>query len=151
MTTNELGNTQPLSIFLIEDDDGDAKAVKRAFSKERIANPIIRAMDGIEALEMLRNEADTNPLKGHEPFVMLVDLNMPRMGGHQLITEIRKDPKLKHIIIFVLTTSKSEEDKMKSYALNVAGYILKERAGKDFLNLIELFNAYVKLVELPVS
>jgi len=88
-------------------------------------------------------------MNSHIPFVMLIDLNMPRMGGHQLITEIRKDPRLKHIIAFVLTTSKSEEDKMKSYELNVAGYIVKERAGIDFLKLTELFGAYVKLVELP--
>tara|TARA_R110002126_G_scaffold291591_1_gene454017 strand:+ start:22895 stop:23356 length:462 start_codon:yes stop_codon:yes gene_type:complete len=149
MTIDELRKATPLTIFLIEDDDGDAKAVKRAFSKEQISNPIIRAKDGVEALNMLRDESSEGIMKSNIPFVMLIDLNMPRMGGHELITEIRKDSRLKHIIAFVLTTSKSEEDKMKSYALNVAGYILKERAGRDFLKLTRLFDAYVKLVELP--
>ena len=139
--------TKPLNILLVEDDDGDAKAVKRTFSKAKIANPIYRAVDGIEALAMLRGEADSGPMPS--PFIMLVDLNMPRMSGIELIEEIRADPALKKNIIFILTTSKNEEDKAKSYNLNVAGYILKETAGQSFLGLLDMVETYWKLVEFP--
>ena len=134
-----------IKVLLVEDDDGDAKAIKRAFSKAKIANPIVRAIDGVEALELLRgNNAIT------KPFIMLVDLNMPRMDGISLIKEVRGDNKLKHAIIFVLTTSKKDEDKIAAYDLNVAGYILKERAGEDFLNITELLDAYWRIVEMPI-
>lgn len=136
-----------LNILLVEDDDGDAKAVKRAFSREKIANQIVRAEDGIEALELLRGQNGKEKLPS--PFIILVDLNMPRMGGIELIEEIRNDAELNKSIIFVLTTSKSEEDKVSSYELNVAGYIVKETAGRDFLELSKLIDNYWLLVELP--
>jgi CheY-like chemotaxis protein len=139
--------THPLNIFLVEDDDGDAKAVIRAFNKAKIANPIVRAYDGLEALEALRGE------NGHEkppaPYLLLLDLNMPRMDGIQFLTELRQDPELKRSIVFILTTSKSDKDKAEAYDLNVAGYIVKETAGTDFLNLIDLIDNYWRLVELP--
>lgn len=140
--------SKTLNILLVEDDDGDAKAVKRTFNKARIANPIYRAVDGVEALDMLRgsNGVETVP----SPFILLVDINMPRMNGIQLIEEIRRDPDLNKHIVFVLTTSKNEEDKTKAYNLNVAGYILKETAGQDFLGLLEMIESYWKLVEFPV-
>lgn len=140
-------HTKPLHILLVEDDDGDAKAVRRAFSKAKIANTIIRAEDGIEALEMLRGE------NGHEkpdmPLILLVDLNMPRMGGIELVKELRADPLLKRTIVFILTTSKSDEDKESAYEHHVTGYIVKETAGRDFLNLVDMVDRYWRIVELP--
>lgn len=138
--------TKPLQIILVEDDDGDAKAVKRAFKKSKIANPIIRVEDGIEALELLRGEKAE---KIQKPYVLLVDLNMPRMDGIELIQTIRKDPKLKQTVIFVLTTSKRDEDKNAAYDCNVAGYIVKVTAGRDFLNLFSLLDNFWRIVELP--
>lgn len=138
---------QAVKVLLVEDDDGDAKAVKRAFSKAKISNPIIRAIDGVEALEILRGENGQEKIQ--PPFVTLIDINMPRMDGISLIKELRKDNKLKHTICFVLTTSSKEEDKIAAYDLNVAGYILKETAGQDFLKLIEMLDCYWKIVELP--
>ncbi|MCB0429429.1 MAG: response regulator [Flavobacteriales bacterium] len=140
-------NSRPINIFLVEDDDGDAKAVNRAFSKAKIANPIIRAEDGIDALEILRGENGKE--KPPVPFILFVDLNMPRMNGIQLIQEMRKDPELKKCIVFVLTTSKSDDDKIKAYDLNVAGYIVKETAGQDFLKLVDLVDIYWRIIELP--
>ena len=137
----------PLNIFLVEDDDGDAKAVTRAFSKVQIANPIVRSFDGQDALDALRGE------NGHStiptPHIILLDLNMPRMNGIQFLQEIRNDPKLKRLIVFVLTTSKNDQDKIDAYNLNVAGYVVKETAGRDFLELIELVGNYSRVVELP--
>lgn len=77
-----------LNIILVEDDDGDAKAIRRALKKVRIANPVIRVTDGVEALGLLRGETDRPP----ERYVLLVDLNMPRMNGLELVGELRAGP-----------------------------------------------------------
>jgi CheY-like chemotaxis protein len=140
-------NSQPLTIVLVEDDDGDAKAVHRAFQKSKIANPIMRAIDGIEALEMLKGE--NGKTKPTPPYILLVDLNMPRMNGIQLVKALREDADLRHSIAFILTTSKREEDKIAAYDLNVAGYIVKATAGQDFLNLVNLVDCYWRIVEMP--
>jgi len=78
-----------------------------------------------------------------------VDLNMPRMDGIQLVTAIREDPVLHDTIIFMLTTSNRAEDKQAAYSLNVTGYILKEKAGEDFLKLFSLVDTYWRIVEMP--
>jgi CheY-like chemotaxis protein len=137
----------PIRILLVEDDDGDAKAVERTFLKARIANPIVRALDGIEAMEMLKG-SDRQP-RLESPYLLLVDLNMPRMNGIQLVTAIREDPDLHDAIIFMLTTSNRAEDKQAAYSLNVTGYILKEKAGEDFLKLFSLVDSYWRIVEMP--
>ncbi|MGA2538415.1 MAG: response regulator [Terracidiphilus sp.] len=137
----------PIRILLVEDDDGDAKAVVRTFQKARIANPIVRALDGIEAMAILRGSDRTPRLEA--PYLLLVDLNMPRMDGIQLVTAIREDPVLHDTIIFMLTTSNRAEDKQAAYSLNVTGYILKEKAGEDFLKLFSLVDSYWRIVEMP--
>jgi CheY-like chemotaxis protein len=136
-----------LHILLVEDDDGDAKAMERAFKRAKIANPLRRAIDGVHALEILRGENGEEKLA--KPFLLLVDLNMPRMNGIQLLEELRNDPVLKRTIVFVLTTSKREEDKLAAYDFNIAGYILKQTADDDILNLIDLIGCYWRIVELP--
>lgn len=140
---------RPVTVLLVEDDDGDAMAVERAFRKARIANPIVRAVDGIEALEVLRGTNGKQKLA--LPYIMLVDIAMPRMNGIELIREMRADPELEPSIAFILTTSKREEDMAAAYALNVAGYITKDKTGGDFLKLAGLIRGYWRLVELPVS
>ena len=137
---------KPLSLFLIEDDDGDAKAVQRAFSKARIANPIVRAMDGVDALDILRGENGRQKLES--PHLLLVDINMPRMNGIELIRTLREDAEFKRLVIFVLTTSKRDEDMIAAYDLSIAGYILKQKAGEDFLQLVEMMDHYWRIVEL---
>jgi CheY-like chemotaxis protein len=138
--------TTPLNILLVEDDDGDAKAVERAFRKAKIANPIVRAVDGVEALEMLKGE--NGRARPPSPCIMLVDVNMPRKNGIQFVEALRSDESLHHSIVFMLTTSKREEDMMAAYSLNVAGYIVKATAGQDFLNLINLMDSYWRIVEV---
>jgi CheY-like chemotaxis protein len=140
-------NTKPLNILLVEDDDGDAKAIQRAFQKAKIANPIVRAVDGMEALDMLRGA--NGKAKPPSPYLLLVDLNMPRMNGIQLVKALRADEELRHTIAFILTTSKREDDKVAAYDLNVAGYIVKETAGQEFLNLVNLVDSYWRIVEMP--
>lgn len=140
-------HSKPLNILLVEDDDGDAMAVQRAFQKAKIANPIVRAVDGIEALEMLRGT--NGKTKPDSPRLLLVDVNMPRMNGIQFVKALREDDELHHSIVFILTTSKSDQDMVAAYDLNVAGYILKETAGQDFLNLVNLVDCYWRIVEIP--
>jgi CheY-like chemotaxis protein len=147
MTWRTTGAPNPIRILLVEDDDGDAKAVERTFLKARIANPILRVRDGVEAMEMLKG-TDQQP-RLEPPYLLLVDLNMPRMNGIQLVTAIREDPGLHESIIFMLTTSNRAEDKQAAYSLNVTGYILKERAGEDFLKLFSLVDTYWRIVEMP--
>ncbi len=136
-----------VNMLLVEDDDIDAEGVRRAFSRQKLANPLVRAKDGIEALEILRNQHPDTSLSS--PYILLIDLNMPRMGGLELIQEIRKDPALHKTVIFVLTTSKSEEDKLKAYDLNIAGFLIKSNLGENFIEMVNLLECYWKIVELP--
>lgn len=147
MTLVSTGDTKPINILLVDDDDGDAKALQRAFARARIINPIVRAVDGFEALDILRGTNGKERPKS--PCLLLVDLNMPRMNGIELVSEIRADPKLHKTIIFMLTTSHRDEDMAAAYGLNVAGYILKENAGEDFMRLSGLIESYWRIVELP--
>ena len=132
-----------VTIFLIEDDDIDAMSVERCFRKLRIVNPIIRAVDGQEALEMLASGAIS------APYIILLDLQMPRMGGLEFLQEIRKDPQYGSSVIFVLTTSKGDEDILTSYKQNIAGYFLKEESGNEFLDIVTVLQGYWKVAQLP--
>jgi CheY-like chemotaxis protein len=143
MSPGDANNLKMATILLVEDDDGDAKAVQRAFLKARIANPILRAVDGVEALEMLSDKRVTSP------YLTLVDINMPRMSGIEFVKALRSEEDLRRTIVFILTTSKRDEDKLAAYNLNVAGYIYKESAGEDFLRLIDMLDSYWRIVELP--
>src|SRR3989338_387781 len=135
-----------ITVLVVDDDIGDVKAVKRAFAKNKRIDAIHYAVDGIEALQLLRGQNTKEKLI--PPYILLVDINMPRMNGIELIKELRKDKELHRTIVFMLTTSKREEDKIASYDLNVAGYIVKEKAGEDFLNLTALIHYYELIVEL---
>tara|TARA_R110001583_G_scaffold114361_3_gene264852 strand:- start:1047 stop:1475 length:429 start_codon:yes stop_codon:yes gene_type:complete len=137
-------NYKPASILLVEDDDIDAMSVKRAFNRMKIANPIVRAKDGLDALEILKNGGVK------QPYLILLDLNMPRMGGLELLDIIRNDPQLESNVIFVLTTSKDDEDKLAAYKHHVAGYIVKEKLDEGFEQLVKMLDHYWRLVELPV-
>jgi CheY-like chemotaxis protein len=136
-----------VNVLLVDDDDGDAKSVQRAFRSARLVNPIVRAIDGVEALDILRGINGKTKLTA--PYLLLVDLNMPRMNGIELVEALRRDRELRSGIVFMLTTSSRDEDKLAAYDLNVAGYIVKQRAGQDFQRLIDMMQGYWRIVELP--
>ena len=138
---------QSVTILLVEDDDVDAEAIERAFRKQRIGNPFVIVPDGLEALKTLRGEAGRAALA--RPYMILLDINMPRMNGLEFLEALRQDSELKNSIVFVLTTSNRDEDKMAAYDNYVAGYLLKSRAGTDFLTLISMLEAYWRIVEFP--
>lgn len=136
-----------VSILLVEDDDIDAEAIGRAFVKSKIANPIYRARDGIEALSMLRGTDGQQRLS--RPYIILLDLKMPRMNGLSFLDELRIDEDLRNSVVFVLTTSSAEQDMVAAYEKFVAGYIVKSRAGSSFADLIGMLDYYWRVVELP--
>ena len=133
-----------LNILLVEDDQVDVMNVKRAFEKNRIANPLYVAGDGLEAIEMLK--AGKVP---SERRIILLDLNMPRMNGIEFLRQLRADPDLMLTPVVVLTTSDDERDKINAYNLNVAGYLLKPVTFINFVEVMAALNKYWTLVELP--
>lgn len=135
-----------VTLLLVEDDAVDAEAIQRAFRSERIANPFVVVRDGVEALAALRGEG---PVAIPRPYVILLDINMPRMNGIEFLQALRADPVLTTSVVFVLTTSDRDEDKIDAYQQHVAGYILKSRAGEDFLEVTRLLKVYWHLVEFP--
>ncbi|WP_412062937.1 response regulator [Rubrivirga sp. IMCC45206] len=135
-----------VTLLLVEDDAVDAEALQRAFRQQRIANPFVVVRDGVEALATLRGE---NGITVPHPFLVLLDMNMPRMNGVEFLEALRADPALSRTVVFVLTTSDRDDDKIAAYEHHVAGYILKSRAGEDFLDVVRLLKVYWRLVEFP--
>ncbi|WP_286270140.1 response regulator [Thalassotalea hakodatensis] len=133
------------AILLVEDDDLDAVSVKRALTKLNTNNPIYRAKDGLQGLELMRSE-----LSGR-PFVILLDLNMPKMNGLAMLKALREDPKLSHNIVYVLTTSNREQDKTSAYQHHIAGYFLKSTLNHDYSELGSMLNQYLQINEPPVQ
>ena len=136
-----------VTLLLVEDDEIDEEALHRSFRKLKITNPIVVAHDGIEALDILRGTGGKEKLL--PPYIVLLDINMPRMNGLEFLEEIRKDKELKRIVVFVLTTSNDDVDKMKAYESHVAGYALKSNAGDSFIKAVEMLDHYWKIIELP--
>ncbi|MFN8153674.1 MAG: response regulator [Bacteroidia bacterium] len=137
-----------LNILLIEDDSVDVMNVQRAFKKNNITNPLHIAFNGVEALNMLRG-TNGKPRLNPQPRIILLDINMPKMNGLEFLRELRNDPELKSISVFVMTTSNDDQDKIEAYRLNVAGYILKPLSFEKFVNAVSILNSYWKLCEQP--
>jgi CheY-like chemotaxis protein len=135
-----------VNLLLIEDDEIDAERIERALHAAKIANPVYHAWDGVEALEMLRGTHAENNIP--RPYLILLDLKLPRMNGHKFLEEIRRDPDLRDSVVFILTTSDAELDKVAAYEKNVAGYMVKSRAGEDFMRLVAMLDNYWRIVEL---
>ncbi|MCY7296717.1 response regulator [Alteromonas sp. a30] len=133
-----------LTILIVEDDEGDILSIKRALKKCKLDNPIFVAHDGVEALEILR--------EGKQvvwPYLILLDINMPRMNGLQFLEELRQDEELKKAVVFVLTTSDDEKDMVSAYEKNIAGYLLKQNVLDDFLSLVSLVDQFSLTVRYP--
>ena len=135
---------QQVTILLVDDDDVDYMAVQRAMQQLRLLNPIVRARDGIEALSILTS---VDGIKGH--YLILLDLNMPRMNGFEFLEQIRADPALTSAVVFMLTTSSTDEDRMKAYSHHVAGYMVKTNMKDGFNHIFNMLEGYWRIVELP--
>jgi len=137
----------PLHILLVEDDEVETEAMLRTFQRQKFSYPLTIASNGLEALDLLRGEPDQAPLP--QPYLILLDLDMPQMNGLEFLQVLRSDPCLKQSVVFILTTSDRDEDKRAAYNQQVAGYLLKSKVGTNFEPLIGLFNFYQQTVEFP--
>ena len=134
-------SSRVVTILLVEDDEVDVKALRWAFDKLKIANPLVIARDGVDAWEKLAELP--------RPYLIISDINMPRMSGIELLRKIRQSDDYRDSIVFMLTTSNDEQDKIDAYDLNVAGYMLKSDMGTSFQRAIALIENYWKVVEFP--
>jgi CheY-like chemotaxis protein len=123
-------------ILLVEDDVVDASTVKQALQDLRVRNAVVHKTDGEEAMEYLTEQG--NP----RPAMILLDLNMPKISGVELLQIIRADAKLQRIPVVVLTVSKYEQDKLDTFDLGVAGYIIKEVDYEAFLRAMDIVIQY---------
>lgn len=135
-----------LSILLVEDDDVAAEAVTRSLKKVDPKIKIIWKQNGKLALDALREKAQQKEIS--EPYLVLLDLNMPVMNGFEFLEHIRKDKKLNDTVVFILTTSNEDNDRTRAYHNNVAGYMVKHAIGPQFAKLATLMDAYINAVEL---
>ena len=138
-----------LNLLLVEDDEVDVMNVKRAFKKHNITNPLFVASNGLEALQMLRGQEEKSSFVPSTRRLILLDLNMPKMGGIEFLKELRSDPELRSTPVIVLTTSNQDKDRVEAYHLNVAGYILKPVTFANFAETMVALNKYWTLCELP--
>ncbi|GCB02240.1 response regulator receiver domain protein (CheY-like) [Sulfuriferula multivorans] len=130
-------------ILLVEDDEVDAMTVKRALKDLHVTNPLVLRENGEEALAYLR---DPN---NEKPCLILLDLNMPVMGGIEFLQVDKHDDTLKAIPVVVLTTSQEQQDKVASFNLGVAGYMAKPVAYQQFVEVMRTINAYWTISEIP--
>lgn len=137
-----------LNVLLIEDDEVDVMTVKRAFKKNKLEHQLWIASNGVEALNILRNDPDINKPYPTSNRIILLDLNMPKMGGIEFLESLRSDPELKKIPVIILTTSNEDEDKIKAYDFNVAGYMVKPVTFESFLETIATLNQYWMMSEI---
>ncbi len=135
------------AILLVEDDEVDVMNVQRAFKNNQITNPLYVAGNGLEALAMLRGE--NGQKRSSMPKIIMLDINMPKMNGIEFLRELRADPDLHTISVFVLTTSDEENDRIDAYDMNVAGYILKPVEPGKFMEAIRNLKQFWSLIELP--
>lgn len=142
------GGDEPIKFLLVDDDQISIMAIKRALKKLEFVNPIRVARDGIEALDILRG-SETHP-KLVPPYIITLDINMPRMNGLEFLDTIRADPSLRDAVVFILTTSDAKSDIVKAYGHNVAGYILKDNMNSSLEDALQMLGAYAKMVILPV-
>jgi CheY-like chemotaxis protein len=140
----KMRNLKP--ILLVEDDQVDAMTVKRALKDLNVTNLLVHTLNGGEALAYLTGEGN----KGNKrPCITLLDLNMPKMSGIEFLKIVKADDELKKIPVVVLTTSEDIQDKLETFGLSVAGYIVKPTDYKKFVEAMRTVNIYWTLSELP--
>ncbi len=140
-----------IPILLAEDDEVDAMTVRRAFKVNKFTNPLHIVQNGEEALKFLRHQdAFSDPEKYPRPGIILLDLNMPVMGGLEFLQNVKGDPELRRIPVVVLTTSRDDEDRIESFNLSVAGYIIKPVEFENFAAAVRTIDVYWTLSELSI-
>ncbi|MCX7867815.1 response regulator [Limisphaera sp. VF-2] len=145
------GKERPITILMADDDPDDRELTREAFRESRLANEFHTVEDGEELLDYLHRRGRYAALNGAPlPGLILLDLNMPRKDGREALREIKSDPHLRRIPIVVLTTSKAEEDILRSYDLGVNSYVTKPVTFQSLVELVRVLGRYwFEVVELP--
>jgi len=139
---------RPIEILLVEDNPGDVRLTREIFKAARIRNLIHTVEDGVEAMEYLRNQGKY--ADAAKPDLILLDLNLPRKDGREVLAEIKTDDKLKRIPVVVLTISKAEEDILKTYRLHANCYITKPVDLDQFIKVVaSIEDFWLSVVKLP--
>lgn len=141
-------NGRPIEILLVEDNPGDVRLTQEAFRENKIRNKLNVVNDGEQALAFLRREGVYANVA--RPGLILLDLNLPRVDGREVLAQIKSDPELRHIPVVILTTSQAEEDIVKSYALHANCYITKPVDLERFMQVVkEVEHFWLSVVNLP--
>jgi CheY-like chemotaxis protein len=139
---------QPIEVLLVEDDPGDVLLIREAFDFNKVHNNLNVVNDGEQALAYLKNEGDY--AGAHRPDLVLLDLNLPRKDGREVLAEVKADERLRTIPIVVLTTSEAEEDVLKSYQLHANAYVTKPVDFERFVAIVrQIDDFFVSVVRLP--
>jgi CheY-like chemotaxis protein len=143
-----ISETRPIEILLVEDSPSDAALTIEAIKSGKIANNLTHVEDGVEAMDCLRQKGKF--AKATRPDLIMLDLNLPRKDGREVLAEIKKDPALRIIPIIVLTTSHSDKDILQSYELNCNCYITKPVDFGQFIEVIRTIEKFwLTVVTLP--
>jgi CheY-like chemotaxis protein len=137
-----------INVLLVEDDPGDVLITKEAFAENKVRNQLSVVSDGVNALQFLRREGGY--ADAPRPDLILLDLNLPRMDGHEVLAKIKSDSDLQRIPVVVLTTSDAEEDVLRSYDLHANAYVTKPVDFERFLRVVrQIDDFFVTVVKLP--
>jgi chemotaxis family two-component system response regulator Rcp1 len=138
----------PVEILLVEDNPGDVRLTKEALKEGKVYNNLHWARDGVEALEFLKREG--KHAKAPRPDIILLDLNLPKKDGREVLAVIKQDAVLKHIPVVVLTTSKADEDVLRSYELHANCYVTKPVDLEKFIQVVQSIDRFwLTVVTLP--
>jgi two-component system, chemotaxis family, response regulator Rcp1 len=141
-------NTRPIEILLVEDNPGDVRLTREALFDAKVRNNMMVASDGVEALAYLRQEGQHAGTT--RPDLILLDLNLPRMNGFEVLDSIKEDAELKRIPVIILTTSQAEQDIIRSYDLYANAYVTKPVDLEQFINVIKAIEGFwLEIVKLP--
>ena len=135
------------NVLLVEDDDVSAEAVMRGLRRNGVDCRITAAEDGTAALQILRGTHGERQIA--KPYLVLLDLNLPGMSGLEFLQEIRSDPELREMLVFVLTTSGADSDRTQAYRQNIAGYMVKAELGPQLSVLARFLNEYALAIRFP--
>jgi CheY-like chemotaxis protein len=141
---------KPFVVLMAEDNEHDIVATRRAWKKYNIANPLCVVRDGEECLDYLHQRGKySEPVSAPRPGILLLDIKMPKMDGLAVLKHIREDAGLRRLPVVILTTSKDEEDRIKSYDLGANAYVMKPVGFQNFSEAVSTINLFWALVELP--
>jgi CheY-like chemotaxis protein len=145
---NATNNSRPIEILLIEDNAGDARLAREALRDAKVANNLSWVADGVEAMSFLRREGQY--AAAPRPDLILLDLNLPRKDGREVLSAIKADERLKRIPVVILTTSQAEEDIVRAYHLNANCYISKPVELDQFIKVVKTIEDFwLTIVKLP--